>query len=83
MAFEAKKFSINFTDAEIDDLKRRLSETRLPDAELLPLLSGWEYGTNLAWLKAMVVKWQCDFDFKKLQDDIGRYLTLYFHDTLS
>ena len=83
MVLEAKKFSIHFSDAEIDDLRRRLADTRLPDAELLPLLDGWDYGTNLLWLRAMVARWQRDFDFKKLQDDIGRFFTLEIHDTLS
>ena len=74
MTLEAKKFNIHFSDAEIDDLRRRLSDTRLPDAELLPLLNGWDYGTNLLWLKAMVERWQREFDFQKLQDDIERFL---------
>ena len=44
-------FKINVPQDILDDLKRRLKNTRWPD-EIVN--SGWDYGTNLSFLKELV-----------------------------
>ena len=54
-------FKIQVPDAALADLKRRLSQGRFAD-ELSD--SGWDYGTNLAYLKRLVEYWRDKYDWK-------------------
>ena len=47
-------FRINVSNATLKDLKERLARTRFP-SEIDK--SGWDYGTDLAYLKALVAYW--------------------------
>jgi pimeloyl-ACP methyl ester carboxylesterase len=58
---EAKPFHIEISDASLIDLRDRLKHTRWPD-ELTD--SGWEYGTNLVYLKELALYWQRDYDWR-------------------
>jgi hypothetical protein len=48
-------FTIHVPDAALQDLKARLRNARYPQ-ELTG--SGWDYGTDLAYLKSLVAYWQ-------------------------
>src|SRR5262249_29418505 len=54
-------FKIQVPDAVLADLKRRLAQARFadefPDA-------GWDYGTNLAYLKRLVEYWRDKYDWR-------------------
>ena len=54
-------FRIQVSDAVLRDLKDRLARTRFP-TEIDG--SGWDYGTNLAYLKELVTYWQTRFDWR-------------------
>jgi epoxide hydrolase len=54
-------FRINVSDAVLSDLKERLARTRFP-SEIEG--SGWEYGTNLAYLRDLVAYWRTTFDWR-------------------
>jgi pimeloyl-ACP methyl ester carboxylesterase len=54
-------FRINVPEATLRDLKERLAKTRFP-TEIDQ--SGWEYGTNLAYLRELVTYWQAKFDWR-------------------
>jgi len=54
-------FRINVPDATLKDLKERLARTRFP-SEIDQ--SGWEYGTNLAYLRELVTYWRTQFDWR-------------------
>jgi microsomal epoxide hydrolase len=54
-------YTIRVPDAVLTDLKTRLAMTRFPD-EIAG--SGWDYGTNLAYLKELVAYWQTRFDWR-------------------
>ena len=56
------RFRINVPDATLEDLNERLARTRFP-SEIEQ--SGWEYGTNLAYLKALVAYWRTKYDWRK------------------
>jgi pimeloyl-ACP methyl ester carboxylesterase len=58
---EARHFHIDIPDSFLIDLQDRLKHTRWPD-ELSN--SGWEYGTNLAYLKELTLYWQRDYDWR-------------------
>ncbi len=54
-------YTIVVPDAVLTDLKTRLAMTRFPDE--IPG-SGWDYGTNLAYLRELVAYWQKGFDWR-------------------
>src|SRR5438034_2762721 len=54
-------FRIAVPDAVLVDLRERLARTRFPD-EIEG--SGWDYGTNLGYLKALVSYWRTTFDWR-------------------
>ena len=56
------RFRINVPDATLKDLNERLARTRFP-SEIER--SGWEYGTNLAYLKELVAYWRTKYDWRK------------------
>src|SRR5216684_795081 len=55
-------FQIHVPDAVLADLKERLARTRFP-SEVEG--SGWDYGTNLAYLKELVTYWRTKFDWRE------------------
>jgi pimeloyl-ACP methyl ester carboxylesterase len=54
-------FRVHVPDEVLDDLRARLLRTRWPD-EIEG--SGWAYGTNLAYLRALVEHWRDGFDWR-------------------
>ena len=58
---EVKPFEIHVSDEVLADLKQRLADTRWPDE--LPG-TGWDYGSNLAYMKELVDYWQNGFDWR-------------------
>jgi pimeloyl-ACP methyl ester carboxylesterase len=54
-------FKIAIPQATLDDLRERLAHTRWPD-EVEG--AGWNYGTNLAYLKELVDYWHHKFDWR-------------------
>lgn len=61
-SLDLEPFEIAIPDAEIGDLEDRLARTRWPDT--IPG-SGWTYGIDLAWTKAMAAYWRDGFDWRK------------------
>lgn len=55
-----KSFKIEINPGQIEELKSRLLQTRWPD-EIED--SGWEYGTNLSYLKELCNYWGNDFSW--------------------
>jgi hypothetical protein len=54
-------FRIAVPDAVLTDLRERLARTRFPDE--IPG-SGWDYGTNLAYLRELVGYWRDRYDWR-------------------
>ena len=48
-------YEIKIAQSTLDDLKKRLARTRWMDE---PEGAGWNYGTNLAYLKELADYWQ-------------------------
>ena len=54
-------FTIRIPDDVVTDLKQRLSRARFAD-EFAD--AGWNYGTNLAYLKSLVEYWRDTYDWR-------------------
>src|SRR5713226_1731522 len=63
-------FKIQVPRAVLADLKRRLAEGRFadefPDA-------GWDYGTNLAYLKSVVEYWRGKYDWRAQEKRLNTF----------
>lgn len=53
-------FKVQVPQATLDDLQQRLAHTRWPD-EIIG--AGWDYGTNLGYMKDLVEYWRTQFDW--------------------
>jgi pimeloyl-ACP methyl ester carboxylesterase len=67
---EVRPFTIQIPDEVLDDLRRRLDNTRFPDE--IPG-SGWDYGSNLDYLKELVQYWRTDFDWRAQEEKLNRF----------
>ena len=65
-----KPFTIAISDAVLDDLRHRLGHTRWPDA--MPD-SGWDYGSNLDYIKELVEYWRSDFDWREQEKRLNAF----------
>ena len=63
-------FSVYVPDEVLIDLKDRLLKTRWPD-EIHD--SGWEYGSNLAYMKGLINYWTNDFDWRFQENRINSF----------
>jgi epoxide hydrolase len=63
-------FKIQVPDAVLTDLKQRLSRARfadeIPDA-------GWDYGTNAAYLKALIEYWRDKYDWRAAERRLNQF----------
>lgn len=66
----AKSFSLNIPQETLDDLRGRLAKTRFPDAVEG---AGWDYGTNLEYLRELCAYWQNDFDWRAQEAALNRF----------
>jgi hypothetical protein len=67
---EVRPFAIQVPDEVLNDLRRRLDNTRFPDE--MPG-SGWDYGSNLDYLKELVQYWRTDFDWRAQEEKLNRF----------
>ena len=65
-----KPFKINVSQAVLDDLQDRLAQTRWPD-EVEG--TGWDYGTNLGYMKEMAAYWQHGYDWRKQEAALNAF----------
>ena len=63
-------FEISVDDAALEDLRERLARTRWPDE--IPG-AGWDYGSNLAYIKELVEYWQTDFDWRAQEKKLNAF----------
>jgi pimeloyl-ACP methyl ester carboxylesterase len=54
----------------IEDLRERLGRARWPD-EIID--SGWDYGTNMAYLKDLCTHWGHGFDWKEQEEQLNAF----------
>ncbi|PRP85397.1 epoxide hydrolase [Planoprotostelium fungivorum] len=65
-----KPFRIEIPQDEVDEVKRRVSQTRLPAQ--LPN-AGWEYGTNYEFLREIIQHWNTSYDWRSEESRLNRF----------
>ena len=63
-------FKIRVPDSVLSDLKDRLGRTRFP-GEIAG--SGWDYGTNLTYLKELVTYWRERYDWREAERRLNQF----------
>ncbi len=63
-------FQVHVPDDVLEDLKQRLAETRWPD-EIID--SGWDYGSNLGYVKELCEYWRTRFDWRTQERVINSF----------
>lgn len=65
---DVQPYKIHLPEAILEDLKDRLARTRWPDE--IPG-SGWEYGSNLAYMKELAEYWRTRFDWPAQENTLN------------
>ena len=63
-------FKIHIDDSILEDLRVRLDRTRFPD-QLDGV--GWDYGTDLDYLKELVHYWRTDYDWREQERKLNEF----------
>ncbi|WP_117213872.1 epoxide hydrolase family protein [Allorhizocola rhizosphaerae] len=64
------RFTIDVSDAELDDLKRRIRQTRWPDQ--IPGI-GWDQGADLGYLQKILHHWAEEFDWRRQERRLNSF----------
>src|SRR5271169_6440340 len=67
---QVESFKVDVSDEVLKDLRERLDRTRFPGE--VPD-TGWEYGTNLAYLRELVEYWRTQSDWRKHEAELNRF----------
>ena len=67
---EIQPFEVRVGNDVMEDLYRRLARTRWPDE--IPG-SGWDYGSDLAYIKELTEYWRTQFDWTAQEEAINSY----------
>jgi len=70
MGYSVDPFKVAVSEEVLADLRARLERTRFPDE--VPD-TGWEYGTNLAYMRELVDYWRTRYDWRAHEARINRF----------
>lgn len=65
-----KEFKIQFSENQIDELRKRIACTRLPPAFHQ---NNWERGTNTEYLIKLLAYWRTDYNWFRKEKELNRY----------
>lgn len=65
-----RPFTINVSDETLDDLRRRLRDTRWPDAEVV---DDWTQGIPLAYTRELAAYWADEYDWRTREASLNRF----------
>ena len=65
-----RPFRISVPDHVLDDLHRRLEQTRWPDKELV---DDWSQGAPLSWIQDMCHYWHTGYDWREQETRLNRF----------
>jgi pimeloyl-ACP methyl ester carboxylesterase len=65
-----RPFTVSISDAEIDDVKRRLAGTRWPDPETV---RDWSQGVRVENARALVDYWEHRYDWRRFESELNRH----------
>ena len=63
-------FKLKVSNEDLEDLNRRLNNTRLPDQ---PPIEAWKTGTDITWFKKLLNYWKNDYDWKKSEEELNTF----------
>lgn len=69
-AMKVTPFTINVPQEALGDLQHRLANTRWPDEADG---AGWDYGTNLGYMKELVDYWQNEYDWREQEGVLNTF----------
>ena len=64
MSDEIRPFKIHVSDADLEDLKKRLRATRWPDLQTVP---DWSQGIPLEYVQNICEYWARDYDWRRIE----------------
>ena len=67
---EIRPFTINISDDNLDDLRRRLTDTRWPEAEPV---DDWSQGIPLAYTRELAEHWAHRYDWRAREAELNRF----------
>ncbi|MAT06867.1 MAG: epoxide hydrolase [Acidimicrobiaceae bacterium] len=70
MSDEIRPFTIDVPEEVLDDLRRRLRDTRWPDAELV---DDWSQGIRLAYVREVCRYWADEYDWRAREAALNRF----------
>ncbi len=70
----AKRFTINISDSELEDLERRLRFARFPSQVNN---SDWNYGPDVKYIEELVAYWLTDYDWRAQEKMLNETLPQY------
>ncbi|HUY28679.1 MAG TPA: epoxide hydrolase [Candidatus Binataceae bacterium] len=70
MGYSVEPFKVAVSEEVLADLRVRLERTRFPDE--VPD-TGWEYGSNLAYIRELVEYWRTRYDWRAHEARINRF----------
>ncbi|ETI29551.1 hypothetical protein G647_02004 [Cladophialophora carrionii CBS 160.54] len=65
-------FKIDIPEHEVDRLKRKLQDTRLPNRPIVPE-AGSDYGPSIDWFQRLYKTWLHEFDWFSVQTHLNRH----------
>jgi microsomal epoxide hydrolase len=65
-----RPFRIDIPEAELDDLRRRLDQTRWPDD---PAGEDWSYGIPVSYLRDLAGYWRTGYDWRAQEAGLNRF----------
>jgi len=72
----AQPFHVHIPDEQLDRLRRKLEDYELPESDIIED-SGWSYGVSLEWAKSLRKFWLEEFDWRKSEAAINRYVHIF------
>ena len=69
-AYDLRPFRLAVPESVLEDLRERLSRTRLPDE---PPLEPWSTGTSVAYLKQLLDYWRDGFDWRAQEAKLNAF----------
>ena len=67
---EADSFEIRVSDADVEDLQRRLAAARWP---VDTPGEAWSYGTDQAYLRELIAYWRDDYDWRRHETELNAF----------
>lgn len=65
-----RRFTIDVPQAALDDLKRRLGQTRWPEKETV---DDWDQGVPLAYAQELAASWREDYDWRDIEAELNSH----------